>query len=297
MLPAATVTTILQAVEREGRDPAITEDVDPAIVTGIERALANLGEASMLELACNCWGASRSEPLRAVLLAYVNQWARGNEARLGAVLETAPSDVGMLLVGLLSGLGTPQAIMALEAARKNPYIAVRIEALTKVSSDREDEVRVEVRKMLDDPSSVARQDALALVAERGLMAAGPAIVLQIQNPTFHTLTVDERQLWLHSLLTLNPRRAASVCSELLKEHQIIPTEAVEATRVLCAELLSGMASEEALDAALEASKKRWWNSTPVREAAERAVTRINANIASGAGEPAQTSRRKKPDLP
>lgn len=296
MLPAEAVTTILQAVEREGRDPAITKEVDPGIVTGIERALTNLDEPSMLELACSCWGASRSEPLRAVLLAYVNQWARGNEARLGAVLETAAADVGMLLVGLLSALATPQAAMALEAARKNPYIAVRIEALTKVSSDREDEVRVEVRKMLDDPSSVARQDALALVAERGLMAAGPAIVLQIQNPTFHTLTVDERQLWLHSLLTLNPRRATSVCSEILKEHQIIATEAVEATRVLCAELLAGMASEEALEAALEAAKKRWWNTAPVREAAERAVIRINANIASGAGEPAR-ARQKKLDSP
>ena len=297
MLPASTVTTILQTVEREGRDPAITKDVDPAIVTGIERALANLGEASMLELACSCWGGSRSEPLRAVLLAYVNQWARGNEARLGTLLETAPAEVGMLLVGLLSALQTAPATMALEAARTNPYLAVRIEALTKVSSDREDEVRVEVRKMLDDPSPAARQDALALVAERGLVAAGPAVVLQIQNPTFHTLSVEERQLWLHSLVSLNPRRATSVCSELLKEHQIIPTEAVETTRVLCADLLAGMASVEALEAAVEASKKRWWNTTPVREAAERAVERITANIASGAGEPAQTSRRKKFELP
>ena len=295
MLPASTVRTILQAVEREGRDPAITKEVDPAIVTGIERALANLGEASMLELACSCWGTSRSDPLRAVLLGYVQQWARGNEARLGTLLETAPAEVGMLLVGLLSALQTAPATMALEAARNSPYLAVRIEALTKVSSEREDEVRVEVRKMLDDPSPAARQDALALVAERGLMAAGPAIVLQIQNPTFHTLSVEERQLWLHSLVMLNPRRATSVCSEILAEHQIIPTEAAEATRVLCAELLSGMASEEALAAAVEASKKRWWNTTPVREAAERAVTRISANIASGVGEPAPASRHKKLD--
>ncbi|HSO37143.1 MAG TPA: serine/threonine-protein kinase [Labilithrix sp.] len=297
MLPASTLAAILQAVEREGRDPALAKEVEPAIVTGIERALANLGDASMLELACGCWGASRSEALRTILLAYVSQWARGNESRLGALLESAPADVGIMLVGLLSGLQTPPAAVALESARRNPHLAVRIEALTKVSSDREDEVRVEVRKMLDDPSAVARQDALALVAERGLIAAGPAIVLQIQAPTFHALSVDERQLWLHSLTTLNPRRATTVCSEILKEHQIIPSEAVESTRVLCAEVLAGMASAEALEAATEAAKKRWWNTAPVREAAERAVLRITANLASGAGEPAQTARRKKLDLP
>ena len=42
-----------------------------------------------------------------------------------------------------------------------------------------------------------------------------------------------------------------------------------------------MASKEALEAATEAAKKRWWNTTPVREAAERAVEQITARIASG----------------
>jgi hypothetical protein len=151
--------------------------------------------------------------------------------------------------------------------------------------------------MLDDPSAAARQAALSLVAERGLIAAGPAIVLQIQAPDFHSLTVDERRLWLSCLNALSPRRAMTVCAEILKEHQIIPTEAVETTRVLAAEILAGMASKEALEAAVEASKKRWWNTAPVREAAERALAEIEERIAAGTEEPTTAAKRRKVELP
>ena len=297
MLPAATLSAILQAVEREGRDPQVAKEVDPLVVSGIEKALVSIGDSSMMELACGVYGATRSEALRTVLMAYIAQWARGNEARIGGVLEKAPVELGITLVNLLAGLQTPEATQALAAARNSPHLAVRIESLTKVSSDREDEVRIEVRKMLDDPSAAARQAALALVAERGLIAAGPAIVLQIQGPTFHSLTADERRQWLGCLNALSPRRAMTVCAEILKEHQIIPTEAVETTRVLAAEILAGMASKEALEAATEGAKKRWWNTAPVREASERAVEQITARIASGAEEPGQPARRRKVDGP
>ncbi|MDB5214695.1 MAG: Protein kinase [Myxococcaceae bacterium] len=297
MLPAATLSAILQAVEREGRDVQVAKEIDASVITGIEKALVSIGDASMLELACGVHGTTRSDALRTVLSTYIAQWARGSEARIGAVLETAPIELGIMLVNLLAGLGTPEATQALASARNSPHLAVRIESLTKVSSDKEDEVRIEVRKMLDDPSASARQAALALVAERNLIAAGPAIVLQIQAPTFHSLTVDERRQWLSCLNALSPRRALTVCVEILKEHQIIPTEAVETTRVLAAEILAGMASKEALEAATEGAKKRWWNTAPVREASERAVEQIKALIASGAEEPGQTARRRKFELP
>ncbi len=297
MLPAQTIAAILQAVEREGREATVSKEVEPSVVSGIERALVALGDPAMLELACACYGTSRSEALRSTLLAYITHWINGNEPRIGVVLETAPVELGVTLVNLLAVLQTPNAAIALEAAQKSPHLAVRIEALTKVSSDREDEVRVEVRKMLDDPSAKARHDALELVAERGLIAAGPAIVLQIQAPTFHALTVDERRQWLTSLHALSPRRAMTVCAEILKTHQLIPTEAVETTRVLCAEVLTGMASKEALEAATEAAKKRWWNTAPVRDAAERALEQIKASIARGAEEPGRTGARRKVELP
>ena len=296
MLPGATLATVLTEMEREAKDPAITKNIEPTVVTGIEQALVALGDASMFELAATGYAATRSEALRAVLLAYVTHYIRGNEARAGVLFDTAAADLGITLVNLLASIGSPAAMAALEGARRSPSLAVRIEALTKVAIDREDDVRVEVRKMLDDPSAAARQDALHLVADRGLIAAGPAIVLQIKDQSFHALSVDERRQWLHSLNALNPRRALEVCADILREHQIIPSEAVETTRVVCADLLAGMASKEALEAAGEAAKKRWWNTAPVREAAERALVQIQANIARGAQAPGQTQRRKKVEL-
>ena len=99
------------------------------------------------------------------------------------------------------------------------------------------------------------------------------------------------------LNALSPRQALTVCVGILNEHQIIPTETVEMTRVLAAEILAGMAAKEALEAALDGAKKRWWNTAPVREASERAVEHIHALIASGADEPGQTARRTKFELP
>jgi serine/threonine protein kinase len=294
MLPSQTLASILAAFAKAPVDAA--QDVAPSVLGGIEKALGAASDASLLEVACACYGASRSEPLRALLLAYVTRWLAGNEARIGALFESVPAELGVRLVGLLAQQKTPAAALALESARKSPSLAVRIETLTTLAPDRDDEVRIEVRKMLDDVSAAMRMEALDLVAERGLVSAGPAVVLQIQAPTFHALSVDERKEWLSCLVALNPPRALDVCCALVKEHALVPTEATETTRVLAAEVLATMASKDALDAANEASKKRFWNTTPVREAAERAAQRIQALIASGAEEPAQISRKRKGDV-
>lgn len=295
MLPAKVVAEVLTVIEKGGRDAGGAMDVAPVVIAGLEQALFVMGSPAMLELACGCYGATRSEDVRKVMFGYVRHWARGNEARLGTVLESAPAEIGVLLVGLLASLGTKEGARALEHASRNPSLAVRIEGLSNLSIEQEDEVRREVRKLLEDPDAVARMETLDLVAQRGLVAAGPAIVLSIQAPAFHLLTTDERKKWLDCLVALSPRRALGVCVAILKEHQIVPTENVEATRALAADVLAGMASKEALEAVTEAAKKRWWNTAPVREASERAARHIAALIASGVEEPGQSPRRKKGD--
>ncbi len=297
MFPAKVLAEVLGVIEKEGREASGAQEVPTVVIAGIEQALFVLDSPAMLELACGCFGATRSDDLRKVTSGYVRHWARGNEARLGAVLESAPADTGLLIVGLLASVQTKDAARAIEHAARNPSLVVRIEGLSQLSSEQDDEVRAQVRKLLEDPVVAARMETLELVAQRGLVAAGPAIVLQIQAPAFHLLTTDERKKWLDCLVALSPRRALAVCVAILKEHQIVPTEAVEATRALAADVLADMASKEALEAAVEASKKRWWNTAPVREAAERAVRHITALIASGVEEPGQSPRRKKGDGP
>ncbi len=282
MLPQNTIATILQELAKEGRGQATaSKEVEPTVLTGISRALDLLGDRSMLELACGCYDAFRSEALRAVLLAYVKRWAVGNESALGAVLETTGPEFGVTLVRLLVELGSQAAQAALDLAPRSPHLEVRIEALWAMPPERKEHVRAEVRKMLDDASPSVRQEALRLVAARKLLAAGAALVLQIQLPKFHELAIEERRTWLQCLAQLNLRRAEAVSIELLGNRPLIPSAAIEGTRTLAADLLAQTSSEEALAAAVEAAKKRWWNTTPVREAAERAAAAIRERRAAG----------------
>jgi hypothetical protein len=228
----------------------------------------------------------------------VKQWARGNEARLGAVAETAASEVGVTVVSVLAEVGTAEGMRALEGALKSPHLDVRIEVLSRLPEEKDELIRGEVRAMLENPATSVRTQALNLVAERELFAAGPAIVLTVQSAKFPDMPLDERKLWLRSLVRLSPRRGIEVCSKLLAEHKLVPTDATETTRVVCAELLAEIAaSKEALAAAEEAAKKRWWNTPPVREAAENAIREIKDRIEAGVPEAAATSRRKKVELP
>jgi len=56
-------------------------------------------------------------------------------------------------------------------------------------------------------------------------------------------------------------------------------EAIEQTRALAADLLGQRArSNEALQAVLAATKRRWWNTQPLRDAAARAAEAIGARL-------------------
>jgi eukaryotic-like serine/threonine-protein kinase len=292
MLPGPHIAEILRDLEKEGRDQTrAAKDIDPAIVQGIAKALELLGDGSMLSVACGCYDSFRSEPLRDVLLAYIRRWVKGNEKELAGVIQTAGVDLGLLLVRLLGEIPTPEAALALDRANANPHLSVRIEALARMPADKEDLVRGEVEKMLDAPAASVRMEALKLIAARELRAAGPALVFRAQAPAFHEMPAEERRQWLNAIASLNPRRAEALCAALLSHHTLIQKESVEVTRALAADILVGMSSDEALAAAQEGAKKRWWNSQAVREASERALNAIMGRRAAAAETPPATKRK------
>jgi hypothetical protein len=99
-------------------------------------------------------------------------------------------------------------------------------------------------------------------------AAGPLLVKRVQDPTFNQLPVQERRELLSALFTLNPQRGEQIAIEIVQKHGLLVDEALEQTRALCAELLGQHSKTmEALDAVLQASKRRWWNTQPLRDAA------------------------------
>ncbi|WP_437527255.1 protein kinase [Sorangium sp. So ce726] len=262
--------------------------LDPAIVEGLAHALDVLEDGSLFSAACQCHGAVQSERLREVLFAYMRRWAPGREAELGDLLSRAPAPLALTLLQLLAQLKTPGALAALEAGFASPHVEVRISALAELpdaaaseggsAGSAAERVREELQKLLDDPAPPVRCEALRLIGKLGVLAAGPTLVRRIVAPSFHDLSGAERRQWLETVAQLNPARAEKLAIELLEKRQLIPSEAIEQTRELAAHFLCQARSYEALRAVKEATKPRWWNTPPVRDAAARAAVAIAARL-------------------
>lgn len=297
-VPATTLRRLLTALASEGDDPWTgAKDALPAsVVSGVSRALAATADSGLLDVACRAWSALPEGLLRDAIHGYVRVWAVGNEARLGAELEAAGPELGVALVGVLASLNTAAALTAVERAAKSREIAVRIEALIVMPAGRDEYVRTEAKRLLHDPDAAVWGRALAVVTERGLLAAGPALVAQIQAPGFHERPVEERRVWMRGLAKLSPRRAEELCVDLIGQTPLIPSETLEQSRVLAAEILGESGStKEALAVCEDAAKKRWRNTQVVRDAAERAALEIGKRLQTATPEP-PTSRRK-PEAP
>ncbi|XYH96584.1 protein kinase domain-containing protein [Sorangium sp. So ce1128] len=263
--------------------------LDPAIVEGLARALDALEDGSLFSAACQCYSAVQSERLREILFAYLRRWAPGREAELGDLLSRAPASLALTLIQLLSQLKTPEALAALEAGFASPHVEVRISALAELpdvagsegasgAGAAAERVREELQKLLDDPAPPVRREALRLIGKLGVLAAGPTLVRRIVAPSFHDLPATERRHWIETVAQLNPARAEKLAIELLEKRQLIPSEAIEQTRELAAHFLCQARSYEALRAVKEATKPRWWNTPPVRDAAARAAVAIAARL-------------------
>lgn len=293
-VPPTTLRRLLEALGHEGDDPWTgAKDALPAVViSGLSRALASTTDASLLDVACRAWSALPAGSLRDAVHGYVRVWAVGNEARLGGELEAAGPELGVALVGVLASLNTAAALSALERAAKSRELAVRIEALIAMPAGRDEYVRGEAKRLLHDPDPAVWSRALAVVTERGLLAAGPPIVAQIQAPGFHERPIEERRAWMRGLAKLSPRRAEELCVDLIGQTPLIPSESLEQSRVLAAEILGESGTtKETLAVCEDAAKKRWRNTQVVRDAAERAAAEIAKRLQAVTPEP-PTSRRK-----
>lgn len=102
---------------------------------------------------------------------------------------------------------------------------------------------------------------------------------RVQDPTFNQLPIPERRELMSALYALNPQKGEQIAMEIVQKHGLLVDEALEETRALCAELLGQHAQgRDALDAVLQASKRRWWNTQPLREAALLAADSIAGRL-------------------
>ena len=215
--------------------------------------------------------------VRKLLMDFMHRAARGYEKKIGAMFPTADLELGLELVRLLAATDSPDAKEAIAMAGDSPHALVRIEGLGHIEGVSGTRVRAELRKLLEDDQLEVRLAVLKAMELHQISAAGPFLVLRIQDTAFLKLPLEEREASLHTLSKLRPKRCEEVCMALLQESKLFRPTALESTRELSAKFLAEVASTDdayhLLDAV--AKSKPWRNSKLVRNAASSAIIRIN----------------------
>ncbi|KYG07273.1 hypothetical protein BE21_30260 [Sorangium cellulosum] len=218
------------------------------------------------------------EPLRRALLGHLERTLPGHEEGVVDALMTLDLDVARPILKMFAASRTQGALGALKRLSGCANAALRCEAIAHLATSPE-QIRDELLSLAESAPPEVRVAALRTLAHHQVRAAGPLLVRRVQDSSFHQLTLDERREFLGALYTLNPARGESVAVELLQRHGLLADDAAEQTRCLSAELLGREArSQEALDAALAASKRRPWNSQALRDAASAAVEAIAGRL-------------------
>jgi hypothetical protein len=259
-----------------GAAPVAPVDLD-LLSSQLGPVLDRLG-AEHLEVAMELVGAVTHEGLRKLLLDYIERALPGQEPGVVDAVMTLDLDTARAFLRIFAGLKTPGALEALRRLSGCAVPALRCEAIAFLASGPE-QIKDELLQLAEGGPPDVRLAALRTLASHQIRAAGPLLVRRVQDASFHELTLEERREILSALYALNPVRGEAVAIEALGRHGLLTDVAAEQTRALSAELLGREArSQEALDAALAASKRRPWNSQQLRDAASAAAEAIAARL-------------------
>ncbi len=207
------------------------------------------------------------EGMRQVLFAFLQRTMAGRENEIAERIPQMSIETARPLLRLLAAIRTQGGYDALRRLVASGNPTLRCESVAYLAQTPE-QLRDELGRLAEAPQPELRQAALRTMAYHQVRAAGPLLVKRVQDPTFNQLPVQERRELLGALFALNPQRGEQIAVEVVQKHGLLVDESLEQTRALCAELLGQHArSMEALDAVLQASKRRWWNTQPLRDAA------------------------------
>jgi hypothetical protein len=283
--------TMRLLVREAERIPQAVAGVEPAAVDldgvarGVTAVLADVG-VSHLEAVLDVLPAVSHEDLRKSLLGYLERVLPGNETLIAERTMAMELGVARPILRMLSAARSHGATEALRRLAGGGNPGLRCECIALLAPSPE-QMRDELLALAEAPDPSLRSAALRTLASYQVRGAGPLLVRRVQDAAFHTLPIDERRELLDALHVLHPPRAEALAIELLGKHGLLSDDALDQTRVVCAEMLARTAtSMEALEAVMGAGRRRPWNSAFLRDAAgqsaEPIATRLGKRItASG----------------
>jgi hypothetical protein len=217
--------------------------------------------------------------LHELFMAYIRRAAEGSEAAFGEVLPDLDVDLGLAVLRILVGLGTPEAREAIQRALANPHPFVRIEALSTLEGANSVKIRQELTSLLSDKDSQVRVSTMKAMEKYQLRAAGPFLVLQVKAGDFHGLPPLEKEQALRTIYSLAPTRAEQVTLEIVEEGKLMRSGSFEETRVIAANILSESSSSPMVAQGLEkVMKSKLKSSQKVRDAASQALEQVKRRM-------------------
>lgn len=264
-----TLRAVLNEVSRPTATPAEAAEVEACAVP-LSHILAHVGSAPIDDV-LESMGRVESPQLRHALMNFVAHHARGNEAKLGALLETASPAQGRAILAVLAELDTATAREALALAAKNSSAELRVEAVAVRAKASTTGLRDELTALSLDADPAVRTAALETMMRYRVKEAGPGLVQRITANGFHKLPVQERKLALETLYALSPARAETVALELAAKGAVIARDSVDETRIAAIELIARTGSVGPATEVLDNVSSKWSNADAVKSAASEAA--------------------------
>lgn len=272
---------------RGGSIPPVNLD---AIAHGLELILPKISSASHLDAVLDVIGISGHEGIRSALLNYINRTLSENDAAVAQIatrISAFDAAVMRPILRVLSSLGSNESVAVLERLHRSPDPMVRSE-LRACLAPTPDVMREELLEILAKGAPEEKIAALRTLVGHEAREAVDPLVKRLHEGHFHKLTPDEKREFMTAIWNLDAARAEPVLIGLVQKHGLFADEAIEQSRSIAADLLGQRArSMESLHAVQSATKRRWWNTQTLRDAATRAAEAISARLGqhrSGGGE-------------
>ena len=224
-------------------------------------------------------GRCHDRTILGMLLDYVERNAAGFESVLGKELGAVNPLLASNLIAILTENFSPATVDALMNAFTNPHSKVRVEAAEVLARYAPARAYRELRKLIRDDEARIRTRAVEAIGANKLTEGARDLLDRMAERGFHQLPIHERRAVMRTAVELTDDEGEFQLAELVKSHGLTADDDLDATRLAAVDILAEVAfSDAAVEALKAASKKRWWNSKELREAAASAEAAVSQRI-------------------